>query len=145
MANICMDTVVFYSKNEKQKDGLLKLKSALDICYPVGTTSKERYFKKLFDYLKLDTYGMHVRGDIVYYSSDDDCVALECDSAWSPMYEAYCLLGTHFHVNFVMSAEEPSSNIYTNTDYSGRFLITRYKVQLHKRPDDGSLDNLYKA
>ena len=38
MANICMDTVVFFAASDTQKDGFFRLKKAVTECYPPGIT-----------------------------------------------------------------------------------------------------------
>ena len=38
MANICMDTVVFYAASEAAEKGLAALKQAVNSCYPTGTS-----------------------------------------------------------------------------------------------------------
>ena len=38
MANICMDTVVFYAASDEQENGLAALRQAVSACYPAGTS-----------------------------------------------------------------------------------------------------------
>ena len=73
----------------------------------------------------------------------DEHITLYCDSAWSPMYEAYLCLADHFGVSFELQAEESGSGIYINTDINGAYLPTHYKAYLSERPGDGSLDALF--
>ena len=145
MSNICMDTVIFYSASGEQEAGLNVLREAVAACYPIGTSVDESRFSRIFDRHGILTNGLHLRGDIVYTSLEEDHIRLDCDAAWTPMYDAYERLSGHFGVSFHLQAEECGCGIYYNTDIDGTYLPTQYKVCLWERPTDCSLDALFDA
>lgn len=145
MANICMDTIVFYAASDSQEKGLATLRSAIASCYPVGTSVDDSRLSRIFEQNSIPTGGLCLRSNVVDASLDDSCITLYCDSAWSPMYEAYLSLAEHFGVSFELQAEEPGSNVYINTDMNGTYLPTHYKACLAEHPEDGSLDALFAA
>lgn len=145
MANICMDTVIFYAASDEQEAGLNALREAVAACYPIGTSVDESMFCRIFDRHGIPTNGLHLRGDVVNTSLEEDHIRLDCDAAWTPMYDAYERLSEHFGVSFHLQAEECGNGIYFNTDINGTYLPTQYKVCLWERPADGSLDALFDA
>lgn len=145
MANICMDTVVFYAENDAQEAGLQKLKEAVSSCYPGYALSNDARMVKIFEQNNLSIEGLYLRGDVIHSAIEDDSVTLDCDAAWRPMWDAYNALAKYFDVNFVMQAEEPGSDIYINTDSDGTYLSAHYKLVLDGRPDDDSLDAVLEA
>lgn len=145
MSNICMDTVIFYAASDEQQAGLNALREAVASCYPIGTSVDESMFCRIFDQHGIPTNRLHLRGDVVYTSLEEDHIRLDCDVAWTPMYDAYERLSEHFGVSFHLRAEECGNGIYYNTDINGTYLPTQYKVCLWERPADGSLDALFDA
>lgn len=143
MANICMDTVVFYAASDKQEKELATLRQALNECYPVGVSVDDSGLRRIFEQNGISTDGINLRSNVVDVSSEDSHIILYCDSAWEPMYEAYLRLADHFGVCFELMAEESGDCIYINTDINGVYLTTRYKAYLSERPEDGSLDMLF--
>ncbi len=145
MANICMDTVVFYAAGDGQEKGLAALRQAIADCYPVWTSVDDSMLCRIFEQNNIPTDGISLRSNVVDASLEDGHITLFCDSAWSPMYEAYSRLAEHFNVSFELQAEESGCGIYINTDINGTYLPTQYKVYLSERPEDGSLDALFDA
>lgn len=144
MANICMDTVVFYAAWDEQKKGLAELRRVINACYPDGTSVDDSRLCRIFEQNNIPTDGLDLRSDVVDTSLvDDDHITLYCDSAWSPMYEAYSSLADHFNVSFELQAEECGNGIYINTDTNGTYLPAHYKAYLDERAEDGSLDTLF--
>lgn len=144
MANICMDTVVFYAASDEQENGLAALRSSIASCYPVGASANDIRLCRIFEQNNIPTDGIDLRSDVVDTSLvEDSHITLYCDSAWSPMYEAYLCLADHFGVSFELQAEESGCGIYINTDINGAYLPTHYKTYLSEKPEDGSLDALF--
>ena len=144
MSNICMDTVVFYAASEGQEKGLAALRSSIASCYPAGASANDIRLCRIFEQNNIPTDGLNLRSDVVDTTlAGDEHITLYCDSAWSPMYEAYLCLAGHFGVSFELQAEESGSGIYINTDINGTYLPTHYKAYLSERPKDGSLDALF--
>lgn len=145
MANICMDTVVFYTEDRASSENLQKMQEAIKTCYPTGRHCTENDISMLFSYLGIPVENLYLRGDVNYYTFGNFFVELACDSAWRPMADAYDALSRHFGLKVVYMSEEPGLSIYCNTDSDGLFLKTHYKVVLSDRPKDGSLDKLFDA
>lgn len=146
MANICMDTVVFYAASPGQEAGLAALRIAIEASYPAGTSVDDSRLCRIFEQNSIPTDGLNLRSDVVDVSLiKDGHITLYCDSAWNPMYEAYLSLANHFGVSFELQAEESGCGVYINTDIYGTYLTTHYKVYLSERPEDGSLDALFDA
>ena len=143
MANICMDTVVFHAASEGQEKGLAALAQAVNGCYPGGTSAGGTGLCRIFGQEGIPTEGMSLRSNVVDVSPGGGRVTMYCDSAWSPMYEAYLAIASHFGVSFELEAEEPGCGVYINTDTDGAYLPDRYKACLSERPSDGSLDMLF--
>ena len=49
MANICMDTVVFYAASDGQEKGLAALRQAVSDCYPTGTSVDDSRLRRIFE------------------------------------------------------------------------------------------------
>lgn len=145
MANICMDTVVFYSEYDLSLDELQQLKKAIEVCYPADRHYSESSITRLFEFLNISTDVLHLRGDVVNYTLEDSFIRIECDSAWMPMKDAYDTLCSHFDLEMVLMAEESGSDIYYNTDEKGYYLSTSYKISLSHKPDDDSLNDIFQA
>lgn len=144
MSNICMDTVVFYAASEEQEKGLAALRSSIASCYPAGASANDIRLCRIFEQNNIPTNGIDLRSDVVDTTlAGDEHITLYCDSAWSPMYEAYLCLAGHFGVSFELQAEESGCGVYINTDINGAYLPTHYKAYLSERPEDGSLDALF--
>ncbi len=144
MSNICMDTVVFYAASEGQEKGLAALRSSIASCYPAGASANDIRLCRIFEQNNIPTDGLNLRSDVVDTTlAGDEHITLYCDSAWSPMYEAYLCLAGHFGVSFELQAEESGCGVYINTDINGAYLPTHYKAYLSERPGDGSLDALF--
>ncbi len=144
MSNICMDTVVFYAASEGQEKGLAALRSSIASCYPAGVSVNDSRLCRIFEQNNIPADGIDLRSDVVDTTlAGDGHITLYCDSAWSPMYEAYLCLAGHFGVSFELQAEESGSGIYINTDINGAYLPTHYKAYLSERPEDASLDALF--
>ena len=144
MANICTDTVIFYAASEGQESGLAALRQAVSACYPDGTSVDDSRLCRIFEQNSIPTDGLGLRSDVIDVSLiDDGCITLYCDSAWSPMYEAYLCLADYFGVSFELQAEESGCGVYINTDINGTYLPAHYKAYLSERPEDGSLDALF--
>lgn len=109
MANICMDTVVFYAISDRQEKRLDTLKQAVNDCYPAGTSVDDSGLCRIFEQNDIPTNGINLRSNVVDVCTEDSYITLYCDSAWNPMYEAYLCLANHFGVCFELEAEEPGS------------------------------------
>lgn len=146
MANTCMDTVVFYAASDEQESGLAALGKAVSACYPMGTSVDDSRLCRIFERSGIPADGLCLRSNVVDTSLvEDGQITLYCDSAWTPVYEAYSRLAGHFGVSFELQAEEPGCGVYINTDISGIYLPTHYKAYLSERAEDGSLDALFDA
>lgn len=143
MANVCMDTVVFYAASDGQEKGLAALKQAVNDCYPAGTSVDDSRLCRIFEQNGIPTDGISLRSNVVDVCTKDSHITLYCDSAWNPMYEAYLSIANYFGVSFELEAEEPGSSIYINTDINGAYLTNQYKAYLSERPSDGSLNMLF--
>lgn len=143
MANVCMDTVVFYAASDGQEKGLAALKQAVNDCYPAGTSVDDSRLCRIFEQNGIPTDGISLRSNVVDVCTEDSHITLYCDSAWNPMYEAYLSIANYFGVSFELEAEEPGSSIYINTDINGAYLTNQYKAYLSERPSDGSLNMLF--
>ncbi len=143
MANICMDTVVFYAASDGQEKGLTSLRQAVNDCYPAGTSVDNSGLCRIFERNGIPTDGISLRSNVVDARTEDSYITLYCDSAWTPMYEAYLGIANYFGVSFELEAEEPGCGIYINTDINGAYLTNQYKAYLSERPSDGSLDMLF--
>ncbi|GEM_PF-3354077 len=143
MANVCMDTVVFFAAENDQKKGFLRLRQAVAECYPAGTAAHDTRLCRIFEQNDIPEDGACLRSDVVDVSLEDDRIVLFCDSVWSPMYTAYLCIARHFGVGFELKAEEPGCGIYINTDVKGAYLTDRYLVCLSEPPPDGSLGRLF--
>ncbi len=143
MANICMDTVVFYAISDRQEKRLDTLKQAVNDCYPAGTSVDDSGLCRIFEQNDIPTNGINLRSNVVDVCTEDSYITLYCDSAWNPMYEAYLCLANHFGVCFELEAEEPGCGIYINTDINGAYRTNQYKAYLSERPEDSSLDMLF--
>lgn len=146
MSNICMDTIVFYAASDEQENGLAALWQAVNDCYPAGVSIEDSRLCRIFEQSSIPANGLSLRSNVVDTSFvEGSHITLLCDSAWSPMYEAYLSLANHFGVSFELQAEECGCGIYINTDVNGTYLTTQYKAYLSERPEDGSLDALFDA
>lgn len=134
MANTCIDTIVFYTASDAQEKGLAAMKQAVNDCYPIGTSVDDSGLRRIFEQNGIPTDGINLRSDVVDVSLEDNHITLYCDSAWSPMHEAYLSLASHFDVSFELQAEESGCGVYINTDINGAYLPTHYKAYLSERP-----------
>lgn len=143
MANVCMDTVVFYAASKEQEKGLAMLRQTVERCYPIGVSIDNSGLCRIFERNNIPTDGISLRSNVVDVSAEDSYIILYCDSAWSPMYEAYLSIANYFGVSFELQAEESGCGIYINTDINGAYLSNKYKAYLSERPSNGSLDMLF--
>lgn len=143
MANLCMDTVVFYAASKEQEKSLATFGQTVTSCYYACTSPMEHEMRRIFEQCGIPTANICLSSDLLDMLWEEDCVTLYCASKWSPIYEGYTRLARHFGINFVLQAEEPGFGIYTNTDTYREYLTTQYKVFLSKKPEDGSLDALF--
>lgn len=140
MANICLDTVVFYC-DEGNNELLKALGTVVEKCYPPQMPCYKQQISVLTEHLGLDTNGLSLRGDVSYYDVTDDYIKLYVDTAWTPLYGCYQAIARHFGLNFVMRSEEPGCGLFINTDVDGRFMAERYRLCLSC---DGAVDAMYK-
>lgn len=143
MANICMDTVVFYAASDGEERGLAALKQAVNGCYPIGTSVDDSGLCRIFEQNNIPMDGINLRSNVVDFCTEDSHITLYCDSAWNPMYEAYLSIANYFGVSFELEAEEPGCCVYINTDINRAYLSNQYKACLSERPSDGSLNMLF--
>lgn len=140
MANVCSDTVVFFPKDETAGDAITKLKEDLLSCYPDTGNSADTRIVLFFEHLNIPTEGIYLRGDIVYMDIEDAYISLDLETAWSPLYDAYCEIAGYYGLDFVLCAEEPGERIFVNTDVYGTYLDVRYRVLLDQNADAGGTD-----
>lgn len=143
MANVCMDTVVFYAASDGQEKRLAALKQAVNDCYPAETSVDDSGLCRIFEQNCIPTDGISLRSNVVDVRTEESHITLYCDSAWNPMYEAYLSIANYFGVSFELEAEEPGCGIYINTDINGAYLTNQYKAYLSERPSDDSLSMLF--
>lgn len=143
MANLCMDTVVFYAASKEQEKGLAAFGQAVTSCYYACTSPMEHGMRQIFEQNDISTDNICLSSDLLDMLWEEDRVTLYCTSKWSPIYEGYTRLAYHFGISFVLQAEEPGFDIYINTDTDREYLTTQYKVFLVEKPEDGSLDALF--
>ncbi len=87
MANICMDTVVFYAASDAQEKGLAALRQAVNDCYPVGTSADDASLLRIFEQNNIKADGLDLRSDVVDTSlAEDGHFTLFRDFLWNPMY-----------------------------------------------------------
>ena len=65
MANICMDTVVFYAASDEQESGLAALRQAVNVCYPDGTSINASELCRIFEQNNITMAGLNLRSDVV--------------------------------------------------------------------------------
>lgn len=135
MANVCSDTVVFFPKDETAEDAITRLKKDLLSCYPDTGNSADTRMILLLEHLGIPTEGIYLRGDIVYMDIEDTYISLDLETAWRPLYDAYCKIAAHYGLDFVLCAEEPGERIFINTDVYGAYLDVRYRVLLELDTD----------
>ena len=86
MANICMDTVVFYAASEGQEKGLAALRSSIASCYPAGVSVNDSRLCRIFEQNNIPADGIDLRSDVVDTTLvGDGHITLYCDSAWRAM------------------------------------------------------------
>lgn len=107
MANVCMDTVVFYAASDGQEKRLAALKQAVNDCYSAETSVDDSGLCRIFEQNCIPTDGISLRSNVVDVRTEESHITLYCDSAWNPMYEAYLSIANYFGVSFELEAEEP--------------------------------------
>lgn len=130
MANTCCDTVVFFPKEGTAEDAISRLKEDLINCYPSITFRADTRLALLLERLAIPTDGIYLRGDIVYMDIEDTHISIDLETAWKPLYDAYCAIATYYGLDFVLRAEEPGERIFINTDIHGIYLDVRYRILL---------------
>lgn len=144
MANVCIDTVVFYPAAGSDSVLLAAMARAVQQCYPVGVPYSERYISRLLDQAGINKEGLSLRGDLTGYECNQDSLVLYFDTAWTPLYDCYKALAGHFGLHFVMQSEEPGCGVFINTDAEGTFLPTRYRLYLGSESAEGTVyEKLY--
>lgn len=140
MANICCDTVVFFPKDDTAENAVSRLKEDLLNCYHSLGPRADTRLVVLLERLNIPTDGIYLRGDVVYMDIEDTCVCIDLETAWKPLYDAYCRIAGHYGLDFVLLAEEPGERIFINTDVHGTYLDVRYRVLLELEADaDGTV------
>lgn len=76
MANVCMDTVVFYATLDSQKEGFFQLKQAVADCYPQGIDVDDSRLCRIFEQNGISTDGLCLRSDIADVSLEDFSICL---------------------------------------------------------------------
>lgn len=130
MANVCFDSVVFYTGKNNNLDSIRQMAEALRHCYPVINSHTKTGMEILLNYLGLSIQNYNLRGSIIRIDIMEDYIRLDIEAAWSPLYGAYQALSHHYNLPFVLLAEEPSFDIFINTDVCGIYFDTRYRVLL---------------
>ena len=128
MANLCCDDVCFFS--ETNPKGLLNLWYDLEKAIVICPDSELSRIKNIFDYKKMNTEGIYLRGNISFMEWNEDNIFISTDTAWRPLYEAYAAIARTYGISFVMESIEPGDHIYYNTDSSGIYFPDRYLVKI---------------
>lgn len=126
MANICSDDVYFYSDNNPE--GLQHLWEDLEAS--IDRNPIRSFIGSLFEYKKIPTDGVCLRGMVTYRERNDDGILLDLSTAWSPLYDAYRAIAAYYEVEFVCKSIEPGVGIYFNTDRNGRFFPEEYMITI---------------
>jgi len=129
MANICLDTVVFYS-SDSNKELVAALGNAVAKAYPPNALIYQHQISNLLEQLGIDKTGLPLRGDVTYYDVELEYVKLYVDAAWTPLYGCYQEIAEHFGLQFVLRAEEPGCGFFINTDIEGRYFMEKYRLYL---------------
>lgn len=84
--------------------------------------------------------GIRFRGSIVDIRLDADSKTLdvETETAWEPMPGIWDMILAecgYTDIKYVYQAEEPSCELYINTDTEGRFFSDRYHVEVYVHDD----------
>lgn len=128
MANVCCDSVYFYSDNNP--GGLKELWYDLEYTVKITHIPEESWIGNLFNYRKWDCGSLHLRGNIFYMERQDGSIFVEAETAWRPMLDAYRTIAEHYNVQFALCGVESGELLYWNTDPTGRFFDFRYIVRI---------------
>lgn len=126
MANICSDDVYFYSDTNPK--GLQCLWEDLEAS--IDRDPVKSSISSLFQYKKIPTAGICLRGMVTYMEHNEDGILLDLDTAWTPLYDAYRAIAAYYEVDFVCKSIEPGAGIYFNTDRNGRFFPEEYMITI---------------
>jgi len=137
MANPCSCRYAFYADNESKSE-LLRLYNKLSaIMKPASVVKSSDDPSWLGNVAIAHDLNMEVipcRGsieDLGDYEPSSDFFTLECETAWAPMDKLWeTVVAQYKGIAFVYIAEEPGSDIYTNTDVDGRFFPDRYLLEI---------------
>ena len=136
MPNWCNNSIAFYQKDgEKTEAAPSYLLEAFytDIQKYQNFTEPEtgRISNWVGHYLRenrIDTDSMYTRGFFTNCELLDDHVRIDMETAWAPLPEVYEKMAEKYGLSYVYIAEECGSEVYVNTDTSGRFFSTRYVI-----------------
>ena len=137
MANICSDDLYFYSYSNPE--GLQNLWE--DIEASINTSPTDAWIGRLFQCKGIPTTGICLYGTVTYKERNIDGILLELSTAWSPLYDAYRTIASHYKVSFVCRSIEPGVGIYFNTDTEGRFFPEEYMLSINDENELTPLGN----
>lgn len=130
MPNWCNNSIAFY-----QDDGGNAMISAFYSDIQNYQDCKESETRKSLAWVGhwlqsngINTDALYSRGFFVGCELYTDHVRIDMETAWVPLQEVWDLMAEKYGLFYVYIAEEPSCEIYVNTDIEGRFFATRYAV-----------------
>lgn len=129
MANICCDDVQFHPGTNPE--GLQELWKDLEASIILCPDSTRAALYNLFRYKGISVTGINLRGTVAYMERNADRVLLDLESAWVPLYDAYCAIAKAYGVTFVLKSIEPGEEIFINTDSTGRFFPEKYFICIY--------------
>jgi len=66
------------------------------------------------------------------YDPNSNFFTLETETSWSPTNELWeAVIALYKGISFVYIAEEPSSDVYINTDIEGTYFCDRYRINIY--------------
>lgn len=89
---------------------------------------------------RIDTDKIYSRGFLENCELNEDHVRVDCESAWQAIPTVWDLMAKKYNLSYVYISEEPSCEVYVNTDLAGRFFSTRYKISYY---DDCDSETVY--
>lgn len=129
MANICCDSVYFYS--DQYPERLQPLWNDLKASILLPSQSPDNcWIGNLFQYKKIPSENLSLRGSVCDMDYDSSSIFLALETCWLPLYEAYQRIADTYGVSFVMRGIEPGCEVYRNTDEDHRYFYDQYIVRI---------------
>ena len=137
MANMCSNKYAFFTTDEN-KDELKRLHQNLSAI--IGPPNAPKDYDAgwlgniaIWHNINRDNFSCRgYTGHLDDYDPDSNFFTLETETAWSPTTELWeAVIALYDGVSFVFIAEEPGSQIYTNTDIKGTYFCDRYLLEIY--------------